>query len=301
MSNNVDVCGVSCLVLLYGCVAYAEYALIYWMILPVLADSLWGVVHFVVFNMLLVMALWAHGRASFGDPGVVPLPKTHIDFSTALQHQTKNSEWSICARCETYRPPHAHHCRICNRCIRKMDHHCPWINNCVGELNQKYFLQFLVYTGVTCLYGAMVVGVSWHLEPPEADNTPLSEYRQNRLIHTVIFLVECLLFGLFVIVIFCDQLGSVMHGPQEGKLPVSSGGHLGHHNNMRRNKSCRSSMRDVCGRGRPLEMVFTTDGAKKTLSRSSERNSTNAKECWRGVAYLWFRGAPEIVETSAFV
>ncbi|XP_022652484.1 palmitoyltransferase ZDHHC3-like [Varroa jacobsoni] len=247
--SKFDVCGVSCLVVIYGCVAYAEYALIYWMILPVLADSLWGAVHFVLFNTFLILALWAHGRASFGDPGVVPLPKTDIDFSTVLQNRYCNGDWTICIRCETFRPPHAYHCRICDRCIRGVDHHCPWINNCVGELNRKYFLQFLVYTVITCLYGTIVIGISWYFESPKADSSSLSEYRQSRLMHTVIFLVECLLFGLFVVAIFCGQLGGVMHGPQEGKLPAYVGDHSVHQQNNRRSKSCRGSMRDLCGRG----------------------------------------------------
>ena len=66
-----------------------------------------------------------------------------------------------------YRPPRAHHCRICQRCIRKMDHHCPWINNCVGEWNQKYFLQFLLYVGLLAAYSIALVAVSWSAPCPD--------------------------------------------------------------------------------------------------------------------------------------
>ena len=30
-----------------------------------------------------------------------------------------------CKRCKAYKPPRAHHCSMCRRCVVKMDHHCP--------------------------------------------------------------------------------------------------------------------------------------------------------------------------------
>ncbi len=35
--------------------------------------SLWGVLHVVVFNTILFLALMAHTRAMLSDPGIVPL------------------------------------------------------------------------------------------------------------------------------------------------------------------------------------------------------------------------------------
>jgi len=50
-----------------------------------------------------------------------------------------------CRKCPGWKPPRAHHCSECERCVLKMDHHCPWINNCVGHYNHKYFLLFLLF------------------------------------------------------------------------------------------------------------------------------------------------------------
>lgn len=121
----------------------------------------------VLFNTIVFLLGFSHLKAVLSDPGTVPLPANRLDFSdlhtVGKNNNTGNghNEWTVCTRCETYRPPRAHHCRICKRCIRRMDHHCPWINNCVGERNQKFFLQFLVYVGMLALYSIALVVGSW--------------------------------------------------------------------------------------------------------------------------------------------
>lgn len=66
--------------------------------------------------------------------------------------------WRFCQKCKQLKPPRAHHCSVCDRCVLKMDHHCPWVGGCVGFNNHKFFLQFLVYTSTGCLYAAATMG-----------------------------------------------------------------------------------------------------------------------------------------------
>uniref|UniRef100_A0AAZ1WZQ3 Palmitoyltransferase n=1 Tax=Oreochromis aureus TaxID=47969 RepID=A0AAZ1WZQ3_OREAU len=262
-----DPCGVICLILTYFSVFYADYVVIQYVLIPAYSDSVWCTLHGSVFNLILLLLLACHSKAVFSDPGMVPLPDTAIDFSDLRSQSSRMNErgcegWTVCSRCETYRPPRAHHCRVCQRCIRRMDHHCPWINNCVGELNQKYFIQFLFYTGehtihtacrnddflgntqfshagglhkktdksqlwVCCpkwmcecgmasLYSMVLVVSAWVWRirnerggdaEKEGEETPS---KHLIVAHYIILLVESVLFGVFVMVIFYDQLVSII-------------------------------------------------------------------------------------------
>lgn len=64
--------------------------------------------------------------------------KSAISATAAMEVPTK-----YCKSCAIWRPPRAHHCRICDNCVETQDHHCVWLNNCVGRRNYRYFFTFV--------------------------------------------------------------------------------------------------------------------------------------------------------------
>uniref|UniRef100_A0A3P9PA14 Palmitoyltransferase n=1 Tax=Poecilia reticulata TaxID=8081 RepID=A0A3P9PA14_POERE len=191
-----DPCGVICLVLTYFSVFYADYVVIQYVLIPAYAD-VWGMLHGSLFNLILLLLLACHYKAVFSDP-MVPLPDTALDFSDLRSQPSRMNErgcdgWTVCSRCEIYRPPRAHHCRVCQRCIRRMDHHCP----------------------VASLYSMVLVVWAWvwrirNEREGDADKEGEESPSKHLIAHYLILLVESVLFGVFVMVIFYDQLISII-------------------------------------------------------------------------------------------
>ncbi|VDM43885.1 unnamed protein product [Toxocara canis] len=246
-----DPCGVLCALLTYTAMIYADYVVINWLVAPTFSQSLWGVAHVILFNSVLFLAFMAHFRAMVTDPGIVPINKSAYALNASMMSnrrvdarlygrsaisESENDEsdsgadvmmlkpkfvgedWSICTRCESYRPPRAHHCRVCRRCVRKMDHHCPWVNNCVGEFNQKYFLQFLLYVGLSSSYALGLVVTAWMYHDEHGPIGAKGMYGQSvqhakmhAHLHTIFLSIESALFGLFVCAVSCDQLQAIFN------------------------------------------------------------------------------------------
>eukprot|EP00118_Oscarella_pearsei_P006443 m.29043 g.29043 ORF g.29043 m.29043 type:complete len:255 (+) comp31125_c0_seq6:147-911(+) len=168
--------------------------------------------------------------------------------------------WTLCNKCESYRPPRAHHCRICRRCIRRMDHHCPWINNCVGELNQKYFILFLLYTGLACVYAmiltvvAMVKGFGYHRVQPAA------------IVCSVFLIVEAVIFLLFVVFIGCDQIQGIIEDMTQVEQAAKKSPH-------RQRKSKLALLTEVFGRGHCRYLCWLLPTKPNLSGLSSNRNS----------------------------
>ena len=71
-------------------------------------------------------------------------------------------QWRYCMKCRSVRPPRAHHCSSCARCVLRMDHHCPWVGNCVGLYNHKFFLNFVFHATIGCIIVMVTMATYLH-------------------------------------------------------------------------------------------------------------------------------------------
>ena len=198
-----DGCGIVFAVVTWFLVLYAEFVVLFVMLIPS-GDYMYSAINGIVFSLLAFLALASHCRAMLTDPGAVPKGNATKEFIEILQ-LTSGQVLYNCPKCCSIKPDRAHHCRVCKRCIRKMDHHCPWINNCVGEKNQKYFVLFTMYVALISLHSLILV-VFHFMHCFEEDCSSSSATTMTLLI----FLgLEALLFLIFTSAMFGTQMLSI--------------------------------------------------------------------------------------------
>lgn len=108
-----------------------------------------GIFCYAAFLLSVGLTLYNFFCAALIGPGYLP-------FEWGPENAADSKYLQKCILCQGYKAPRAHHCRKCNRCVKKMDHHCPWINNCVGHQNHAQFVLFLVFAVLgslqSCIY-----------------------------------------------------------------------------------------------------------------------------------------------------
>ncbi|GAB5567981.1 palmitoyltransferase ZDHHC3 isoform X4 [Prionailurus iriomotensis] len=202
-----DGCGIACAIVTWFLVLYAEFVVLFVMLIPS-RDYVYSVINGIVFNLLAFLALASHCRAMLTDPGAVPKGNATKEFIESLQLKPGQVVYK-CPKCCSIKPDRAHHCSVCKRCIRKMDHHCPWVNNCVGENNQKYFVLFTMYIALISLHALIMVGFHF-LHCFEEDWTKCSSFSPPTTVILLILLCfEGLLFLIFTSVMFGTQVHSI--------------------------------------------------------------------------------------------
>ncbi len=241
---NLEPCGLICASLTWCIVLYCETAVAGLTLGTWYADAVWlGRLHFTLFTILATLGLTSHARAMLSNPGACP----------KNSHPTTSAGWAkTCQKCENHKPPRAHHCSICGRCIIKMgeqrgarladggadrdcvrracapplivsqiappphtptDHHCPWVNNCVGLANHKFFLLFLLYIFLISMYAiALVIGHFVTCVSADVGAGACSDPTAMQFV-TVVSLCSCaILFGLFTGCMMVDQSSVITTG-----------------------------------------------------------------------------------------
>ncbi|XP_051191696.1 probable protein S-acyltransferase 15 isoform X2 [Lolium perenne] len=109
-----------------------------------------GAAHAAAFSLIVAACLFSFLCAAAADPGSVPAA-----FSPDAE-DPQGLKSRYCDKCCMYKPARTHHCKVCKRCVLKMDHHCVWINNCVGYANYKPFIICVLNATIGSLYASVI-------------------------------------------------------------------------------------------------------------------------------------------------
>uniref|UniRef100_A0A915E4W9 Palmitoyltransferase n=1 Tax=Ditylenchus dipsaci TaxID=166011 RepID=A0A915E4W9_9BILA len=205
-----DGCGITCGILTWFLMFYGQFCVLTIMSVSAEDNFYHQLLNFILFETFFILAFSSHFQTMFTDPGAVPKGTLTDDYVAKVERENGHTTVIYkCTKCACVRPERAHHCSVCQRCIKRMDHHCPWVNNCVGENNQKCFVLFTFYVALlSCqtLYWAVwqfvqCVNKDWrncsYFNPP------------TTTILLIFLLFEAILFSIFTAVMFGTQMSAI--------------------------------------------------------------------------------------------
>ncbi|CAH2241054.1 jg1057, partial [Pararge aegeria aegeria] len=204
-----DICGLICALLTWLLILYAEFVVMMVMLLPgVSTYPIYSYINILIFQCFAFLAFASHLRTMFTDPGAVPKGNATKEMIKQMSFREGQVIFK-CTKCCSIKPERAHHCSVCQRCIRKMDHHCPWVNNCVGENNQKYFVLFTFYIAAISIH-SLTLSVYQFVTCIRHEWRDCSTYSPPATVVLLLFLIaEALLFAIFTLVMLGTQLHAI--------------------------------------------------------------------------------------------
>ena len=146
---------------------------------PWLDGSASGLAHSLVLSGLAASALCAYLLSVLRSPGYVPdewQQERSAELGRVVEIKRSSGTRRKCTKCLRFKPPRAHHCRICCRCVLRMDHHCTWINNCVGHNNYRSFFSFLVHSTAALFHSLALLFSHALVGPPRRPSPAATAY-----------------------------------------------------------------------------------------------------------------------------
>jgi hypothetical protein len=160
-------------------VGWSYYAYVVQMCILTVESVPQKVIYLCIYHPLLILFLWSYYRTMF-ESSIGPPREFYIGdvegerIATAqtiderraglvrlarqanLPLLTRHFDGSVryCFVCQCIKPDRAHHCSVCEKCVLRYDHHCPWTNSCISYANYKYFILFLGWALIFCIYVA---------------------------------------------------------------------------------------------------------------------------------------------------
>ncbi|XP_049817083.1 palmitoyltransferase ZDHHC15B isoform X2 [Aethina tumida] len=240
-------------------VIWSYYAYVIQLCFLTVDSTIKQILYLMFYHVSFFMFCWSYWQTIFTDIGRVPtkfkIPDgdfeaimgetdspevqntilSNIARFLPISNVTAGGGFRFCEKCRVIKPDRAHHCSVCGVCVLKMDHHCPWINNCVSFTNYKYFVLFLGYALLYCLYVSLT-SLPYFISFWRGELQGVSRF------HILFLFFVAIMFGVSLMSLFSYHCYLVsenrttleaFHPPNfRGVGPDKYGFHIGRYNNF---------------------------------------------------------------------